>query len=346
MYGTGDGSEADPALPATPKVAEVPRVVAAAASLLALVVGGVVGLMLGGSGSHSGGCECSDSLGATAGGVQMSPDVGDRPQGWLVERLFHAEPIRCPWLNDTSLPDEACRRRVAELTAMRSQLSTCEDPLATNDRTIGHRGAALVAPEETIASFEIAAQSGASWVECDASITRDLVFVCRHGTCDLATTTDIVANHPELHARCTAPFVPGSGVGAKCCTYDFTAAELAQLCSVMDATVNTSAETTAGYHSGAPAFRSSGISEARCHDIVTLAEHLAWLKTKRLDAIPELKDTQTDGVTGFLQTQGRDWLFLADEFAGQVAAAGFTAAWDADTSQRGSRALLQTFDHR
>ncbi len=345
MYGdgTGGGSDAEPSPTASPKAAEVPRVVAALASVAALFLGVVVGLLLGGGSSRGG--SASDSATTThTGGLQSH--IGDRPQGWLVERLFHAEPIRCPWLSDPSLPDEACRRRVAELTAMRSQLSTCEDPLATNDRTIGHRGAALVAPEETIASFEIAAQSGASWVECDASITSDLTFVCRHGTCDLATTTDIVANHPELHARCTTPFVPGSGVEAKCCTYDFTAAELSQLCSVMDATVNANAATIAEYHVGAPAFRSSGISEARCHDIVTLTEHLEWLKTKRLDAIPELKDTASDGVTRFLETQGKDWMFLADTFATQVAEAGFTAAWDADTAQRGRRALLQTFDHR
>lgn len=119
----------------------------------------------------------------------------------MESRLFHTEPIQCPWLaatasGDAPQPDAACLSRIAELTGFRNALSTCADPLAVNDKTIGHRGAALVAPEETIASFEVARQSGASWVECDASATRDLDLVCRHGTCDLATTTDIVANHP------------------------------------------------------------------------------------------------------------------------------------------------------
>ena len=140
--------------------------------------------------------------------------------------------------------------------------------------------------------------------------------------------------------------MPGSGARAKCCTYDFDAAELSQLCSVMDASVDVNAATTAEYHRGAPAFRSSGIAESRCHSVVTLAQHLTWLKTKKLDAIPELKDTQGAGMTVFLESHGKDWIFLADTIAQQVAAAGFTAVWNADSAQRGQRALLQTFDHR
>lgn len=103
---------------------------------------------------------------------------------------------------------------------------------------MGHRGAALVAPEETVASWAIGGESGAGWLECDASLTGDLELVCRHSTCDLATTTDLVANHPELNAKCNIPFVPGSGKAARCCTFDFTSAELKTLCAEMDAERN------------------------------------------------------------------------------------------------------------
>ena len=147
-------------------------------------------------------------------------DSQRKAEGWLVERLFHTEPIRCPWLvvpaasggcvddptgavagagqscpallptlsnncdfdlstlapaipAGTTLgtacplscnacgalppapsasggapqPDAACLSRIAELTGFRNALSTCADPLAVNDKTIGHRGAPLVAPE-------------------------------------------------------------------------------------------------------------------------------------------------------------------------------------------------------
>jgi hypothetical protein len=177
----------------------------AASAVAALVAGLLVGAMMSAGGPPPAACPAAAGPARTAGSDRV-------PQGWLVERLFHTEPVRCPWLADGAAADAACVRRVEELTAMRRKLATCEDPLRVTDKTYGHRGAALVAPEETLASFEVAAQSGAGFVECDASVTRDLQFVCRHGSCDLHTTTDIVANHPALHARCSRPFVPGSGV--------------------------------------------------------------------------------------------------------------------------------------
>ena len=371
----GGGSSADWHASADWKLQAVPcksRPQLVASHVGAALVGALLGaLLLGGETARQ---PAAEPAASHAGGGEADDRV---PEGWLVERLFH-EPIRCPWLADGAEPDAACVARVDALTAMGRQLSTCEDPLRRTDKTYGHRGAALVAPEETLASFEVAAQSGAAFVECDASVTRDLQLVCRHGTCDLATTTDIVANHPELHARCTSPFVPGSGTRATCCTYDFDLAELSELCSVMDGITNADATTTEGYLVGAPSFRTDGIGKAKCHKLVSLSEHLGWLRTKRLDAIPELKDTASAGVTAFLaaQTPPRDCArtnsplvraaascarkpraltllrgpagtFLADLIAAEVSGAGFTQAWNADAStHRGYRSILQTFDHR
>ena len=61
--------------------------------------------------------------------------------------------------------------------------------------------------------------------------------------------------------------------------FNFDASELGRLCSVMDANVDANAATVQGYQLGPPAFRSGGISNAQCHAVVTLAEHLSWLKT-------------------------------------------------------------------
>jgi glycerophosphoryl diester phosphodiesterase len=40
-------------------------------------------------------------------------------------------------------------------------------------RIIAHRGASAIAPENTLAAFRAAAASGATWVEFDASLTKD-----------------------------------------------------------------------------------------------------------------------------------------------------------------------------
>jgi len=47
-------------------------------------------------------------------------------------------------------------------------------------RLIGHRGAAALAPENTLASIRAAAESGVSWVEVDAKLARDKVPVLMH----------------------------------------------------------------------------------------------------------------------------------------------------------------------
>ena len=56
-------------------------------------------------------------------------------------------------------------------------------------RLIGHRGAAALAPENTLASIRAAAESGVSWIEIDAKLARDDVPVLIHDdTLDRTTT--------------------------------------------------------------------------------------------------------------------------------------------------------------
>jgi len=54
---------------------------------------------------------------------------------------------------------------------------------------IGHRGAAAVAPENTLAGFRAAAAAGAKLVELDAKLTGDGTVVCFHDD-DLQRTTN------------------------------------------------------------------------------------------------------------------------------------------------------------
>jgi glycerophosphoryl diester phosphodiesterase len=54
---------------------------------------------------------------------------------------------------------------------------------------IGHRGAAALAPENTLAGFRAAAAAGARWVEFDVKLTQDGVAVLMHDE-TLERTTD------------------------------------------------------------------------------------------------------------------------------------------------------------
>lgn len=94
---------------------------------------------------------------------------------------------------------------------------------------IGHRGAAGYRPEHTLASYELAAQLGADFLEPDLVVTSDGVLVCRHEP-EIGGTTD-VASHPEFAARKTTKMLDGVAVTGWF-TEDFTLAELKTLRAV------------------------------------------------------------------------------------------------------------------
>ncbi|WP_299420549.1 glycerophosphodiester phosphodiesterase [Sphingomonas bacterium] len=91
---------------------------------------------------------------------------------------------------------------------------------------IGHRGASGERPEHTLASYELAIDEGADFIEPDLVLTKDNVFVARHEN-DITGTTDVGA-HPEFAARKTTKTIDGrSHTGWF--TEDFTLAELKTL---------------------------------------------------------------------------------------------------------------------
>ena len=230
-------------------------------------------------------CFCGGlAVGALTGGTAVAALGVDRrshlqlaapTRGWLVERLFHSEGIICPWTSEPQ-SDADCLDRHARIERLRSNLSVCAEPLRRNTRTFAHRGAALVAPEETVVSWTIGIESGASLIECDASLDGSGQFVCRHSTCDLATTTDVLL-HEDLRSKCSRPFVPANGsvaASAHCCTFDFTSSELTRLCAEMDGTINRAAASAEAYRAGPPGFRSGYLAAARCHPLVWYKEYL------------------------------------------------------------------------
>lgn len=93
----------------------------------------------------------------------------------------------------------------------------------------GHRGAAGYRPEHTLASYELAVQMGADYIEPDVVSTKDGVLVARHEN-DISHTTD-VADHPEFADRKTTKVIDGREISGWF-TEDFTLAELKTLRAV------------------------------------------------------------------------------------------------------------------
>jgi glycerophosphoryl diester phosphodiesterase len=91
---------------------------------------------------------------------------------------------------------------------------------------IGHRGASGHRPEHTLASYELAIDLGADYVEPDLVSTKDGVLVARHEN-EIGGTTD-VASHPEFAARKQTKTIDGASITGWF-TEDFTLAELKTL---------------------------------------------------------------------------------------------------------------------
>lgn len=91
---------------------------------------------------------------------------------------------------------------------------------------IGHRGASGHRPEHTLASYELAIELGADYIEPDLVSTKDGALVARHEN-EISGTTD-VAEHPEFLARKTKKIIDGIEMTGWF-TEDFTLAELKTL---------------------------------------------------------------------------------------------------------------------
>jgi glycerophosphoryl diester phosphodiesterase len=91
---------------------------------------------------------------------------------------------------------------------------------------IAHRGASGERPEHTIASYALAIEQGADYIEPDLVLTKDGVLVARHEN-EISETTDVAAR-PEFAARKAAKTIDGQKVTGWF-TEDFTLAELKSL---------------------------------------------------------------------------------------------------------------------
>ena len=89
---------------------------------------------------------------------------------------------------------------------------------------IGHRGACGHRPEHTLASYELAIDMGADFIEPDLVSTKDGALVARHEN-DISGTTDVAAKFPE---RKTKKMIDGAAIEGFF-TEDFTLAEIKTL---------------------------------------------------------------------------------------------------------------------
>lgn len=178
---------------------------------------------------------------------------------------------------------------------LRTKLEACRGgPFLATQFSIGHRGAPLQFPEHTSGSYRAAARMGAGTLECDVTFTRDQKLVCRHSQCDLATTTNILES--PLATRCATPFKPArinsstgeieTAANARCCTSEFTWAELQTLKAKMDS-FDPRATTPEGFMRGTTSWRTDLYSSD--DQILSHDQSIALFKSLGTTMTPELK---------------------------------------------------------
>jgi glycerophosphoryl diester phosphodiesterase len=91
---------------------------------------------------------------------------------------------------------------------------------------IAHRGASGERPEHTLASYRLAIEEGADYIEPDLVMTRDSVLIARHEN-EIGGTTD-VARHPEFAGRRRTQVIDGESMTGWF-TEDFTLSEIKSL---------------------------------------------------------------------------------------------------------------------
>lgn len=117
-------------------------------------------------------------------------------------------------------------RAVLALTMVAVPALAQEAAISTKPIVIAHRGASGERPEHTLASYQLAIDQGADFIEPDLVMTRDGHLVARHEN-DITDTTD-VSSRAEFRDRKTSKVIDGTRHSGWF-TEDFTLAELKTL---------------------------------------------------------------------------------------------------------------------
>lgn len=89
---------------------------------------------------------------------------------------------------------------------------------------IGHRGSSGMRPEHTLASYQLAIEQGADYIEPDVVMTKDKVLVARHEN-EISGTTDVATKFPDRKKKVVVDGQPIEGWFAE----DFTLKEIKTL---------------------------------------------------------------------------------------------------------------------
>jgi len=143
---------------------------------------------------------------------------------------------------------------------------------------IAHRGASGHRPEHTLASYRLAIEMGADFIEPDLVPTRDGVLVARHEN-EITGTTD-VASRPEFADRRTTKVVDGAELTGWFME-DFTLAELKTLRAI----------------ERIPQVRPDNTASDGLEEVPTLTEVLELARQEGVGVYPETKHpTYFDGI--------------------------------------------------
>lgn len=139
---------------------------------------------------------------------------------------------------------------------------------------IGHRGASGYLPEHTLASYALAIELGADYIEPDLVMTKDGELIARHEP-NLTATTD-VSQRPQFAARFTTKMVDGVAEQGWFAS-DFTLAEIRTLRAVQ--TIPAERFTGVDRQFPIPTFR----------EVIGLARAKSAAKGRTIGVYPETK---------------------------------------------------------
>ncbi len=208
---------------------------------------------------------------------------------------------------------------------LKTRLSSCrENAPQKSVLSIGHRGAPRYYPEHTKEGYALAAKRGAGLIECDVVFTRDEVAVCRHATCDLHATTNILDT--PLKDKCRVPPLadhPKERARAQCCVSDLEFTEFSSLCGKQADEAHHRDNTDDDSETGEP-------EKASCGTLVSHEQSIQLLDSLGVDFIPELKRTSKGPLEK--QDKQRAHAFLAAYRDARIDSARvFPQSFDLDT---------------
>ena len=174
---------------------------------------------------------------------------------------------------------------------------------------IGHRGASGYRPEHTLASYALAIDLGANYIEPDLVMTSDGVLVARHEPVIGSTTN--VASLAQFNSRKTTKTIDGVVYANNYFVEDFTLAELKTLRAIQ-----TRGRSTAY----------DGLYQVPTLDeVIALAQQKSLALNRPVGIYPELKHSTY--MAGVSAAQGRTATYFEDKLVATLHAAyGNTAA--------------------